>query len=330
MKLPHIIGADLSKKTIDFASHELKKHVKVENNISGFQDLIRWLKEQRINGSQVMIVMEHTGLYSYQLELFLHKSSIAFTKVSALAIKRSMGLVRGKSDKQDAIRIAQYGFEKAAILSPAQQQHPSLQRLQILHSTRERLVKHRAAFMTALKEYHDSCHLTKDDIVMKSQLQLVKNFDNQIQKLDLEIKTVVEQQQRLNHNYQLLQSIKGVGKVLALATIIKTGNFTRFTNARKFACLCGTAPFEMTSGTSIRGRTKVSHLADKRMKTLLDLAAKSAIQYDKELKEYYSKRTQNGKSKMSTINVVRNKLLYRMFAVIKRQTPFVENYLYAA
>lgn len=330
MKLPHIIGADLSKKTIDFASHELKRHLKAENNVSGFQELIRWLKKLQINESQVMIVMEHTGLYSYQLELFLHKNSIAFSKVSALAIKRSMGIVRGKTDKQDSIRIAQYGFEKAGTLIPACQQEPGLQRLQILHSTRERLVKHRAALMTALKEYRDSCHLKKDDIVMKSQLQLVKNFDHQIQKLDLEIKNIVEQQQRLNHNYQLLQSIKGVGKVLALATIIKTGNFTRFTNARKFACLCGTAPFEMTSGTSIRGRTKVSHLADKRMKTLLDLAAKSAIQYDKELKEYYLKRTQNGKSKMSTINVVRNKLLYRMFAVIKRQTPFVENYLYAA
>ena len=66
------------------------------------------------------------------------------------------------------------------------------------------------------------------------------------------------------------------------------------------------------------------------MKTLLDLSAKTAIQHDKELKKYYLNRTQNGKPKMSTINVVRNKILYRMFAVIKRQTPFSENYLHAA
>ena len=77
-------------------------------------------------------------------------------------------------------------------------------------------------------------------------------------------------------------------------------------------------------------KPRVSHLADKQMKTLLDLSAKSAIQYDKELKEYYLKRTQNGKSKMSTINVVRNKILYRMFAVVKRQTPFTESYSQAA
>lgn len=128
----------------------------------------------------------------------------------------------------------------------------------------------------------------------------------------------------------MLLSIKGVGKLVSIATIIKTRNFTRFDDARKFACYCGTAPFENTSGTSIRGKTKVSHLADKRMKSLLDLAAKSAIQYDKELRAYYLKRTADGKSKMSTINIVRNKILSRMFAVIKRQTPFVENYLQAA
>ena len=74
----------------------------------------------------------------------------------------------------------------------------------------------------------------------------------------------------------------------------------------------------------------MSPAADKRMKTLLDLSAKTAIQYDKELKEYYTKRTAIGKSKMSTINIVRNKILYRMFAVIRRQTPFVQNYLQAA
>ena len=142
-----------------------------------------------------------------------------------------------------------------------------------------------------------------------------------------EIETIINQQEPLKYNFNLLQSIKGVGKILSLTAIIKTHNFTRFANARKFACFCGTAPFEHSSGTSIRKKSRVSHLADKQMKSLLDLSAKSAIQYDKELREYYLKRTEAGKSKMSTINVVRNKILYRMFAIIKRQTPFAENYL---
>jgi transposase len=330
MKLLHIIGADLSKKSIDFASHQFKSHLKVENNATGFRDLIGWLKQLQINVSDLMIVMEHTGLYSYRLELFLHQKHICFTKVSGLEIKRSMGLVRGKSDKQDARRIAQYGFEKADRLVAVRPTDKSLQRLQMLHSTRERLVKNRAAFVTAIKEYQQACKLTKTDPIITSQLKLIKVLSREIQQFDYQIQAIISQEKEVSKNYQLLQSIKGVGKVLAVAAIIKTENFTRFTNARKFACFCGTAPFENTSGTSIRGKTRTSHLADKGMKTLLDLSAKSAIQYDKELKEYYLRRTQNGKSKMSTINVVRNKILYRMFAVIKRQTPFEVNHLQAA
>lgn len=330
MKVPHIIGADLSKKSIDFASHQLKTHLKVENNPSGFLELIRWFKQQKINITNVMIVMENTGLYGYQLEQFLHEKHITFTKVSGLAIKKSMGLVRGKSDKQDAYRIAEYGFEKIDRLVVAEPADRLLQDLQMLHCTRERLVKNRASLLNAVKEYQHGYKLKKTDIIIATQLRIIKTLNQEILKLEHEIDAIVGQEKAVKENCQLLQTIKGVGKVLAVATIIKTGNFKRFTNARKFACFCGTAPFENTSGTSIRGKTRISKLRDKQMKRLLDLSAKSAIQHDKELREYYTRRTANGKSKMSTINVVRNKILYRMFAVIKRQTPFVENYLKVA
>jgi len=329
MKVQHIIGADLSKKSIDLVCHLLKSHVQIENTITGFKGLMQWFKQQKLNASETMIVMEHTGLYSYCFEKFLHQHQIPFCKVNALTIKRSMGLVRGKTDKLDAARIAAYGYEKKDKLTIDVPASDSLRRLQMLHSTRERLVRHRASLICSIKEYK-CIGISDKDVIMQTQLQLIKNFDKQIEKLMIEIETIIENQKALKQNFRLLQSIRGVGKVVALVTIIKTHNFTRFANARKFACFCGTAPFPHDSGTSIKKRTRVSHLADKQMKSLLDLSAKSAIQYDKELREYYLKRTEGGKSKMSTINVVRNKILYRMFAVIKRQTPFLENYLQAA
>ena len=329
MKLQHIIGADLSKKSIDLVCHLLKNHIQINNTATGFKDFLQWLKQQRINASKLMIVMEHTGLYSYCFERFLHKHHIAFCKVNALAIKRSIGLVRGKTDKWDATRIAAYGYEKKDQLTMDIPASDALKRLQMLHSTRDRLVRQKASLTCAIKEYRH-IGIPENDIIMQTQLQLIKNFEKQIDKLMAEIETVIDGDQALKQNFRLLQSIKGVGKVVTLAVIIKTHNFTRFVNARKFACFCGTAPFPHDSGTSIKKRTRVSHLADKQMKSLLDLSAKSAIQYDKELREYYLRRTSGGRSKMSTINIVRNKILYRMFAVIKRQTPFVENYLQAA
>jgi transposase len=321
MKL-YNVGADLSKKTIDFFIHQLKAYLKVDNSTGGFKELIRWLNEHSIDPSEVLIVMEHTGLYSYQLEQFLHKNGISFTKVSALAIKRSLGLVRGKSDKIDARRIARYAFEKQDWLKADPPVSENLTMLQRLHATRERLVKTRASYLTAVNEEREAYKLSQTDIVIAAQLKVIKSLDQQIQKLEDEIQTIVQIDKDVNKNYSLLQSLKGVGPVVALATIIKTGNFTRFTNPRKFACFSGTAPFEHTSGSSIRGKTKISSLGDKKMKTLLDLAAKSAIQHDQELHEYYMKRLTIGKSKKSTRNIVRNKIIYRMFAVIKRQTPY--------
>lgn len=328
-KIHHIVGADLSKRTIDLFSHQSKSHICIDNNLSGFKKLLRWLKQQQINPFELLIVMEHTGLYSFCFETFLHRHRISFTKINALAVKRSIGLVRGKSDKIDARRIAEYGHEKQEKLEPEVACSKDTQRLQLLYSTRERLVKQKTGLLNAVKEYRN-IGLKQTDSIMQSQARLIKHLEKEIAKLEAEIKTIIQSNSSLHQNYQLLQTIKGVGKILALATLIKTRNFTRFTNARKFACFCGTAPFENTSGTSIRGKTRVSHLADKQMKTLLDLSAKTAIQYDQELREYYLRRINNGKPKMSTINIVRNKILYRMFAVIKRQTSFVENYLNAA
>jgi transposase len=328
MKLQHIIGADLSKESIDLFFHQFQTHLKIENSLEGFQQMLKWLRDQKISCSNVMIVMEHTGLYSYHMEAFLHKLQISFTKVSALAIKRSLGLVRGKNDKIDAQRIARYGFEKKDVLVVASKPSKVIERLKMLHSTRNRLVRHRASLICATKEY--KIILKQSDPIIKSQLSLVNHFTEQIKKIEAEISELITKEQLVNQNFQLLKTIKGVGKVVATAAIIKTGNFTQFSNARKFSCYCGTAPFEHNSGKTIRRKTRISHLADKEMKTLLDQSAKSAIQYDKELKSFYQRRIAIGKSKKSTINIVRNKILYRMFAVIKRQTPFIENYLKTA
>src|SRR6516162_1090669 len=288
MKVPHIIGVDLSKKSIDLFSHELQVHFKIENSVDGFHQVLKWLRNQKISFSQVMIVMEHTGLYSYHLEAFLIKHQIRFSKVPALAIKRSLGLVRGKNDKIDAQRIARFGFEKRDMLVESKEPDKAMERLSMLHSTRDRLVKHRTSLVCAVKEYRGI--LKESDSIIQSQLQVIKVFNEQINKIEIQIDQLIGKQQSINQNFRLLKSIKGIGKVTATATIIKTRNFKSFSNPRKFACYCGTAPFEHSSGKTVRRKTRISHLADKEMKTLLDQAAKSAIQYDKELKNYYQRR----------------------------------------
>jgi len=323
------IGADLAKKTIDLCCHSTKSSIHIGNSPAGFKQLLGWLTQQQIDPHQSLIVMEHTGLYGWGFERFLHEHKIAFVKVNALAIKRSMGLVRGKTDQLDAARIACYGYRNQDSLRQQPVTGESIERLGLLQNTRQRLVKHRSALICAIEEYNN-IHIAAKDLLIQSQQKVIKVMDSQIEKLELEINDLIHSSEELNGNFKLLTGIKGVGPVVAVAMLVKTHNFIRFDNARQFACYCGTAPFEHSSGTSIRGKTRVSHLADKSMKTLLDLAAKAAIQHDPEIKAFYLRRTEKGKPKMSTINIVRNKLLFRMFAVIKRQTPFIPDYLKAA
>ena len=130
----------------------------------------------------------------------------------------------------------------------------------------------------------------------------------------------------LNRIYELVTSIKGVGRVLATQLLIFTDQFTRLTTPKQLSCYCRVAPFTHSSGTSVRGKTRTSNFANMSLKRTLHLAAMSSTQYVPDLRKYYERKVGEGKSKMSVINAIRNKLLQRILAVIKRGTPYVLNY----
>ncbi|MEJ7675027.1 MAG: IS110 family transposase [Chitinophagaceae bacterium] len=125
-----------------------------------------------------------------------------------------------------------------------------------------------------------------------------------------------------------MSSIKGVGKQTAIHVFIYTKGFTSFSSGKQLASYCGVVPFTKTSGTSVRYKTQVSPFANKHLKKLLHLCAMAAIQHNEELKHYYNRKIEEGKNKMSVINAVRNKLVQRIFAVVRDGRNYVENYEY--
>jgi transposase len=93
---------------------------------------------------------------------------------------------------------------------------------------------------------------------------------------------------------------------------------------QKAACYCGVAHFPYQSGISIKGKTKLSHMANKKLKTNLHPAALSAVKCDPEIKTYYERKVLEGKPKMSVINAVRFKLLARVVAVVNNDKEYVK------
>ncbi|MEL6717346.1 MAG: transposase [Bacteroidota bacterium] len=106
--------------------------------------------------------------------------------------------------------------------------------------------------------------------------------------------------------------------------MVHTNNFKAFESSRQLACYVGIAPFEKQSGKTLKQTAKVSKLGHQKLKALLTNGAWSVIQNDAQIKKYYKRKIEEGKNEYSIINAVKNKLIARAFAVVKRGTPFVD------
>jgi transposase len=323
------IGIDVSKLTIDVTllnpGKAVKKYKQFTNTPSGMRLLNSWLRkidEFKYPGS--VFCMEHTGIYTRTLLDFLIGKKANVWMESSLQIKKSLGLNRGKNDQIDSLRIAEYSYrfiDKAVL---AVNNSPELILLKDLLTSRDRLKKSLRSIQVAIKE------LTRIDAKQGKTLELLnlqalRGLKNSIQQIEKQMLEEVLKKKEFAEYYKLMISIPGVGSILAIKLIVYTKAFTRFNNVRQLACYCGVAPFEHRSGTSVRGKTGVSKFANMDLKSTLHLASISAIQHNPELKKYYLRKVEEGKSKMSVINAVRNKLLARVVAVINRKTPYVQS-----
>lgn len=328
-KWDYTIGVDVSKNTLDIHCSELNVHIQISNNQDGFKQFLKWCKTNIIDLTKSFLVMEFTGGYEYKLITFCEASSIQYARISGLEIKKSMGITRGKSDKVDAARIAQYGEEKHKKIQPAKPLNKNTIELKEALGFRKRLVRETAGYKATLKERKHMYPDLKKDIISKTLESKIKENTKQIAKLDAELLKMVEADKAIKTNYELLTSIRGIGMVNALMTIAYTENFVCFSNPRSYAVYVGVVPYEYSSGTSIRGRKKVSSIANKELKQELNQAARSAIQWDKEMQEYAVKKM-NSKCYNIVLNNVKFKLILRMFAVVKRGEKYVDNFKKAA
>ncbi len=323
MQKKFIIGADISKKTIDIHCFNKAGCLTISNGIKGFKELLKWLKKHvTCELKDSIIVMEYTGIYTYNFENFLHDNGLDYVKRSALDIKRSAGLKRGKTDKADAMMISKYGWQRKEELQPMKPLSQAQIDLQQLMSYRDKLVADKASYECRLKELAGQMGKKLNAHIVQSMQHMIEILKAEVKQAEMAIKELINKNEELKTNYELAKSVKGIGFATTVHMLITTENFTRF-DARKFACYSGVAPFKNESGTSIRGRTTTSYLANRKIKSLFTMAAISAIMHDPQLKEKYEQKLKEGKAKMVALNIIRFKLIERIFSVIKRQSPYI-------
>ncbi len=323
----HFVGCDVSKSTLDFAIHERGKdyrtfdHIQVPNSTEGFQAMRKWLRSKGIKLTEAVIAMEHTGAYSTALAEWCFKKGYTFVFLHPLDVRNACGRGRNKTDKVDAQFIADYVYTMREKLTPSQPESAGIKRLRELRNERQLAVRARTAYTNQLK--------TIDDKPTRRRMQKMADcFTDQINAIEKTIRTEIESDSQIKHTYDLLSSIPGIGLINALTTIVATGNFTRFQTARQYAKFSCVSPLSRQSGTSVRGGDHVSHAGHNEIKSTLTLAARSVIVHDTQFKAYYERKRAEGKTHGCVMNAVKFKLICRMFAVIKRQSPYVDTEAY--
>lgn len=326
-------GIDVSKSTLDFCIIDSEGKVvlqgKTSNDPQGIKQLLDTIKELKRFMSEVLFLFENTGVYSMPLSIFLSESPCDFVEVPALEIKRSKGITRGKSDKTDARDIAFYGLRHIDKITLSCAPQLEILQLKILFAEREKTVEAIKAFGST-NEAQGFLPDSVFKIVNPINRKTIDYLKKVLQSIEEKINEIIEQNEKLKQQKLLLKSIPGIGDVTALYLLLATKGFSVFKNWRNFASYSGVAPFEYSSGTSVRGRTKVNHLADKKIKSLLHLVALNSIKYNPEMKSYYEKKKNEGKHSLLVLNNIKCKILSRAFAVINRQEPFVNIYKFAS
>lgn len=224
--------------------------------------------------------------------------------------------------------IAMYSIRNIDKLRLSSMAEMEIQQLKLLFTEREKVMKSIHLFESS-KENIGFTSKEVYKMVNLINLKTLNHLKKSLKELEAKMKEIIKNHTVLNQQFKLIQSVPGVGQQTAIYFLISTKGFNAFDSARKFSCYAGVAPFEYSSGSSIKGRTKVNHLADKKIKSLLQMCALSAIKCDPQLKEYYNKKKEEGKNKMLVLNNIRCIIIGRIFAVINRQTPYINTYKFA-
>lgn len=334
-KISFFIGVDISKSTLDVAiinqdSPNSALHCVFSNSKTGITSLLSWVRKQTTRNKQdLMFCMEHTGVYGLPLCSVLSEKGLLYSLIPALEIQRSIGIQRGKNDKADSKAIAKYAYIRRDDIKITVMPDKALLKLRYILSQRDRIIKAKVMFENS-KEVERFCDSTASKVLARENKTIITFLKQRIELFDKQIDKLISEEPLMSRQYKLITSIPGIGLQIAANIIAYTQAFQLFDCPRKFACYSGVAPFPYQSGSSIKGRTRVSHLANKKMKSILSLGALLAIRNDGEMRLYYQRKVDQGKNKMLVLNAVRNKLLQRIFAVVKRETPYVKLALHIA
>ena len=317
-----IIGIDVSKTKLDCAwlkeDDKLKTKV-VDNKQDGWKELLEWsLKNTGLGLDQLHFVMEATGIYHQRLATYLFDAGVKVSIVNPAQVKfygQSLG-VRTKNDKKDSVVLARYGLKE----NPKLWQPEALE-IRELKALVNRLEGIEKDLQREKNRQEKALCGETSQAVLDSINNMITLLETERQSLEKLIEEHIDKHKKLKEDKALLESIPGVGDVIATRMLMVI-NSRQFTKASQCAAYLGLVPVQHESGSSVKGRSRLSKTGNPAIRAKLYMAAVVATRYNPDIKGQYDRLLSKGKSKMSALGAAMRKLVQICFGVLKHQETY--------
>jgi len=237
MQNQFIAGIDVSNATLDICiiSNQGPQSFVIKNEVRAIKKFFNSYADPLIIG------MENTGRYNWSLYEALKESVHRLFVIQPLHLKNSMGLVRGKNDKVDAVRIAAFIKKEHAELPEWKPSSKAVQQLKVLLTERSHRIKNKKQLLTQQHDYDRMKHLGLDKELKSLNQKQLKLIDEQVIIIEKQIERLIQADEHMYKQAKLMRSVPGVGKVLCWMMLAKTESFELITEPRKMACYSGSS-----------------------------------------------------------------------------------------
>lgn len=315
------LGIDISKETLDaklLLSDGDKVEGQYDNSPAGFKKLGRWLKKHQVK--ELHVCMEATNIYWEQVAQYLYEQGYKVSVVNPARIKgfAQSQLRRHKTDKVDADVIAQF----CQAMNPKLWTPPTPQQRKL-----RALVRHQQALHKTLTQQTNRLAVCTEPEVKSSLQMVIDTLTTEIERLGAQIQQFIDDQPDLKQQYDLLNSIKGIGPKTAIGLLAEMYDLADYDSARAAAADAGLTPSHYSSGKTVHRKPKLSKMGKSAVRGLLYFPAITAMQHNPIIRALKERLEAQGKHWKVILGAAMRKLIHLAYGVLKNQTPFDPNYL---
>jgi transposase len=328
-----VVGTDVAQEELvvslghkhDDLSAKVYAHRTFPNSVKGFVALVSWVRKLTDETVTVRYVMEATGVYHERLAYFLDEKGYELSIVLPNKISNYFRTldVKTVTDKTASEAIAGFGLDRELVKwkRPGQ----VFKKLKQLTRERDQIVSERTMVKNQLHAERTEAEPNKSTITRAERRITVLN--KQEKEIGAEISLLVKGDEALSQSVKLICTIPGVGILTAATVLAETNGFDLIRNKRQLVSYAGLDVKEKQSGTSVKGKPRISKKGNKYLRKAMHMPALAAIRHEERFKAIFRRLVSKHGIKMKAAVAVHRKLLEMIYTVYKTKTAYDKNYL---